>query len=245
MSFEVAVNRLANARSLAIITGAGISAESGIPTFRGKDGLWRNYRAEDLATPEAFERSPKTVWEWYEMRREICAKAKPNEAHLSIADMENHFDDFLLITQNVDGLHTRAGSKKVLEIHGNIWKARCMKCKNVFEVKDVPLKENPVKCQCGSIARPHIVWFGEKYEPGILEKAIDFLSKTDFLIVVGTSGMVTTPIYLAQTADEAGAYIVDVNIEPSLITGLADFFLQGKAGSALPHLWNKSKEIRK
>ncbi len=242
--YEEAVSRLASARSLAVITGAGISAESGIPTFRGKDGLWRNYKAEELATPEAFERSPSVVWEWYDMRRGVCASAKPNPAHFAVADMERTIEDFLLITQNVDGLHCRAGSKKLLEIHGNIWKARCMKCRSVFEVNETPLKENPVRCKCGSIARPYIVWFGERYEEGILERASEFLSRTDFLIVIGTSGMVTTPVWLVQIADKAGAYIVDINIEPSLVTGIADHFLEGKAGLVLPEFWSNAKSKR-
>ncbi len=143
MDIEKAVDIMKNAKKLVVLTGAGVSAESGIPTFRGKDGLWRNFRAEDLATPWAFQRDPKTVWEWYDWRRGIIAKAKPNPGHYAIKELEDLFPDFLLVTQNVDGLHRRAGSRRMVEIHGNLWRVFCVECGKKGELLDVNLKEIP------------------------------------------------------------------------------------------------------
>src|SRR5690349_9479805 len=154
-------DKIASARSLTVLTGAGISADSGVPTFRGADGLWRNFRAEDLATPDAFARDPRLVWEWYNWRRELIATKTPNAAHAALANLERRCSDFWLITQNVDGLHRAAGSEKLTEIHGNIWKVRCTDCGTVDNNRDVPIAILPTCRRCGSLLRPHIVWFGE------------------------------------------------------------------------------------
>jgi NAD-dependent deacetylase len=229
---------LSKAKTVAVITGAGVSAESGIPTFRGAGGYWRNYKAEELATPEAFERDPLLVWDWYEMRREACAKAQPNPAHDTIALMESYYPNFFLITQNVDGLHTRAGSKKLVQIHGDIFSARCMKCKNIFELWDIPLKDKPPKCpKCHSISRPHIVWFGETYFPGVLEGCHNYLSKCDLIWVIGTSGQVSTPVYLAMHAIQYGAYSIEINPEKTSLSDSVNHWIQGKAGEVLPIIW--------
>ncbi len=229
----------AKARRIAVITGAGISAESGVPTFRGDGGLWRNFRAEELATPAAFARDPELVWDWYDWRRAICAKAEPNAAHKTLAAMEAHYPEFLLITQNVDGLHNRAGSRKIAEIHGNIWKARCTKCAARFDIPELPVKGMPHCPECGALARPHIVWFGESYDPELLEGVLGFLSRTDLVLVVGTSGMVPMPVYLTQHAVQAGARAVDVNLEESQLTSVVHASLRGKAGDVLPDLWSE------
>lgn len=229
----------ARARRVAVITGAGISAESGVPTFRGDGGLWRNFRAEELATPAAFARDPQLVWDWYDWRRGICAKAEPNAAHLTLAAMEAHYPEFLLITQNVDGLHNRAGSKKIAEIHGNIWKARCTKCAHGFDVPETPLHEMPHCPDCGALARPHIVWFGETYDVDLLERVLEFLLRTELVLVAGTSGMVPMPVYLTQHAMQAGARAVDVNLEDSQLTPIVDISLRGKAGDVIPELWRE------
>jgi NAD-dependent deacetylase len=155
------IERFRRAKSLVVITGAGISAESGIPTFRGADGLWRRYRAEDLATPQAFQRDPRLVWEWYDWRRRLISEKEPNAGHVAIAAMEGLFEEFLLITQNVDGLHRKAGSRKLIEIHGNLWRVRCMGEGTVSSNNEVPLKEIPPRCECGALLRPDVVWFGE------------------------------------------------------------------------------------
>ncbi|MBL8018739.1 MAG: NAD-dependent deacylase [Leptospirales bacterium] len=232
----MARGQIRKARRLAVITGAGVSAESGIPTFRGSGGLWRNFRAEDLATPSAFQRDPKLVWEWYDWRRGICKAAEPNPGHLSIAKLESLLPEFLLITQNVDGLHNRSGSRNIAEIHGNIWRARCTLCGNQFDLLETPLSRIPPRCNCGGLARPHIVWFGETYDEELLEDVLDFLSAADTLLVVGTSGMVPMPVYLTRHAMSHGAFAIDVNPEDSELTHVVNISLRGKAGEVLPQI---------
>lgn len=237
-SITSAVEKLRTAASVAVITGAGVSAESGIPTFRGANGMWNNFNIQDLATPQAFRRNPKMVWEWYFWRMKEYGNAQPNPAHDTIAEMERHYPRFLLITQNVDTLHSKAGSVNVLEIHGNIHKARCTKCRTVFDNTYTELPENLVTCpQCGALARPHIVWFGESYDMTLMNQAIDFLSKTDVVIVVGTSGMVATPVHLTQAAIGYGAYAIDINPEVSEVSDAVHCHIREKAGIALPALW--------
>lgn len=236
----------ARARTAAVITGAGISGESGIPTFRGEGGLWNNYRAEELATPQAFGRDPELVWRWYDWRRGICAAARPNPAHHAVVAMEQTYSDFMLITQNVDGLHGRAGSRKLKEIHGNIWEARCTACRQVFDIPDTPLPEIPVHCpRCRGLARPHIVWFGESYDDVLLREVLDFIARCDFVFVIGTSGMVSMPVYLASRARDHEARILEINPNESEISALADAVIRGKAGESLPPLWEKIVSLRK
>jgi len=163
---------LRKAKNVVVFTGAGISKESGIPTFRGKDGLWNKYRAEDLATPYAFSQDPKKVWEWYDWRRKLISKANPNPAHLVIAEMENFFPKLSVITQNVDGFHKRAGSRNITELHGNIWRAKCIDEDRIFDFDEFPLKEIPPKCKCGSLIRPDVVWFGEAMPLSEIKKGI-------------------------------------------------------------------------
>jgi len=237
-----AVHRFREGKSLAVLTGAGISQESGIPTFRGPGGLWKNYRAEDLASPEAFARDPRLVWEWYQMRRGICEEARPNAAHETVQAMEEGYDRFLLITQNVDGLHGRAGSRKMEEIHGNIHRARCLDRGHVFDLQPGS-REYPVLCaECGEPARPHIVWFGESYDPDVLARVQAFISSADLVLVVGTSGMVSMPTYLCAEARRAGAFILEANLDDTEITPLAHATLRGKAGEVLPSFWNEVRE---
>ncbi len=240
---DLAVERAKIARRVAVITGAGISHESGIPTFRGPDGLWKNFRPEELASPEAFRRDPGLVWEWYDWRRGICAKAEPNPAHGVVAEMERTYPEFLLITQNVDGLHARAGNRKMVEIHGNIWQARCTVCGHRFENHQVPLETIPLHCEkCDGLARPHIVWFGESYDEEQLSRALTFLESVDLVFTIGTSGMVSMPVFLAERAREEGAFLVDVNPSSSSLSSLAHLFLQGKAGEELPRFWQRTRE---
>ena len=235
-----AARLLAGAKRVAVLSGAGISSESGIPTFRGEGGLWENYRSEELATPQAFARDPELVWRWYDWRREVCARALPNAAHEVVAAMDACYPDFLLVTQNVDGLHARAGSERMLELHGTIWSARCTICGAGFPLPEVPLKECPVRCQiCASLARPSVVWFGESYDPEVLQSAQRFLNSAEVLLVVGTSGSVGVPVYLAQDAGRNGAAIVDINPEASPIGAFANLEIPGPAGEALPQIWEK------
>jgi NAD-dependent deacetylase len=229
-------NRLAEAQAITILTGAGISADSGVPTFRGADGLWRNFRAEDLATPEAFERDPRLVWEWYNWRREIIAAKEPNAAHHAIVDLERRHKQFWLITQNVDGLHRAAGSQQLSEIHGNIWMVRCTVCGWVEENRDVPLTLLPACRQCRGLLRPHIVWFGEPLAPGDLARCASALETCDVLLIIGTSGVVYPAAGFAAVAKEAGAFVAEINLDRTPQSTLVDLSLQGRAKDLVPLL---------
>jgi NAD-dependent protein deacetylase/lipoamidase len=227
---------IAKARSLTILTGAGISADSGVPTFRGPDGLWRNYRAEDLATPEAFERDPRLVWEWYNWRRERIANTRPNQAHDAVTELERRIQSFWLITQNVDGLHRAAGSQKLSEIHGNIWMVRCTACGLISENRDVPISLLPTCPRCRGLLRPHIVWFGESLFPDDLARCAAALQTCEVLLVIGTSGVVYPAAGFASVAKEAGAFVAEINLEPTPQSGLVDLSLQGRAKEMVPLL---------
>jgi NAD-dependent deacetylase len=230
------IERFRGARRLVVITGAGISAESGVPTFRGSDGLWRRYRAEDLATPQAFQRDPRLAWEWYDWRRQLISGKKPNAGHMAIAAMEGFFEEFLLITQNVDGLHRRAGSTKLVEIHGNLWRVRCMAEGKVCANKDGPLKEIPPRCECGALLRPDVVWFGESLSEKDLADSYAALRECDLLMVVGTSAVVQPVASFPVIARNGGAFIVEINVEPTPISGWVDESILGKSGQILPQL---------
>jgi NAD-dependent deacetylase len=224
------------AKKIVVLTGAGISAESGVPTFRGEDGLWRRYRAEELATAEAFEANPQLVWEWYDWRRGIIGKAEPNPGHLVIAEMERIFPYFSLITQNVDGLHRRAGNSRVIEIHGNLWQLRCVRDGRVSEDFRSPLPVIPPRCACGALLRPHVVWFGEALNQEDLAQAYDYIKESDILLVVGTSAIVQPVASFPLIAKQAGALVIEVNKDPTPLSSLADAAFQGKAGEILPAL---------
>lgn len=228
---------------LAVLTGAGISAESGIPTFRGEEGLWKRYRPEELATPEAFARNPTLVWEWYDWRRQIIAKSKPNPAHKTLAEMEEALPHFTLITQNVDGLHQAAGSKRVLELHGNTWRVRCVKEGIVMENREVPLREIPPRCQCGALLRPDVVWFGEALPPDVLEEAFRAAGECEIMLVIGTSALVQPAASIPLVAFRRGAAIVEINPQETPLSPYATETIRGKAGETLPLLWEKWRSI--
>jgi NAD-dependent deacetylase len=229
-------SKLSSARSITVLTGAGISADSGVPTFRGTDGLWKNFRAQDLATPEAFERDPRLVWEWYNWRRELIATKRPNPAHDAVAQMEQQFDRFWLITQNVDGLHRDAGSRKLSEIHGNIWTVRCTKCGCLAENRDLPIAIPPLCGSCGGLLRPHIVWFGESLAEEDLRRSETALQSSDLCLIIGTSGLVYPAAGFASIAKQAGAFVAEINLDPTPHTGLVDASLQGRAKDIVPLL---------
>jgi NAD-dependent deacetylase len=228
-------------KKIVVLTGAGISAESGVPTFRGEDGLWRRYRAEELATAAAFEANPQLVWEWYDWRRGIISKAEPNAGHLAIAELERIFPHFSLITQNVDGLHRRAGNSKIIEIHGNLWQMRCVRDGRVHEDFRSPLPQIPPLCACGSLLRPHVVWFGEPLDQRDLAQAYSLIEACDLLLVVGTSAIVQPVASFPLMAKQAGAMVIEVNKEPTPLSSLADASFQGKAGEILPALLQELK----
>src|SRR5580700_3237459 len=227
---------LRNASSIAVLTGAGVSAESGVPTFRGQNGLWKQYRAEDLATPGAFARDPKLVWEWYDWRRSLIAEAQPNPGHYALAAAEARARKFTLITQNVDGLHELAGSRNVLRLHGSIWMLRCVECRREREDRRAPLPELPPRCECGGMLRPGVVWFGEALPAKIWQDAEMAARSADLFLLIGTSAVVYPAAGLATIAKSAGARVVEINIAESGVSDSIDEFLQGPSGELLPQL---------
>ena len=231
-----AAERLRCAKSIAVLTGAGVSAESGVPTFRGEGGLWRQFRAEDLATPEAFARDPRLVWEWYDWRRQKIAACRPNPAHEALAKLETRCAEFLLITQNIDDLHRRAGSRRLVELHGNIWRVRCAREATVSALPDMPLREIPPRCACGALLRPDVVWFGEALPVEALERATKAAEACDLFLVVGTSALVQPAASLPLMAKQHGAGVIEVNPDPTPLSRLVDVSLHGKAGEVLPAL---------
>ncbi|HEY7306541.1 MAG TPA: NAD-dependent deacylase [Bryobacteraceae bacterium] len=223
------------ARKIAVLTGAGISAESGVPTFRGAAGLWKQFRPEDLATPEAFARDPKFVWEWYAWRRQILSRVKPNAGHGALADLEQRMPDVTVITQNVDGLHQLAGTKRILEVHGSIWNLRCTVCGSEWVDRTVPLAVPPA-CGCGGLARPGVVWFGESLPCDVWAAAENAVLRCDVLLVVGTSALVYPAAGLVPRACSAGASVIEVNVEATPISAGVDYALTGPSGEILPDL---------
>ncbi len=220
---------------VAVLTGAGISAESGIPTFRGEEGLWKNFRAEQLATPQAFAQNPDLVWEWYDWRRGIIGSKDINDGHRVLSKWESIFPTYTVITQNIDGFHAKAGSTNIVELHGNIWKMRCSEEGTVTENYETPLKERPPRClSCGAMLRPHVVWFGESLEPEIIQQAFALSSSCDVIFVVGTSAVVQPAASLPIAAADAGAKIVEINPDPTPLTVYADFSFRGNSGETLP-----------
>ncbi len=233
---ETARAFLNKARSIAVLTGAGISAESGIPTFRGASGLWRQFRPEELATPEAFARDPQTVWDWYHWRRSLIAEARPNAGHLALALLEQSIPKFTLVTQNVDGLHGAAGSRAVLELHGSIWTLRCTQCGSQWVDREITEAKRLPYCRCGGLARPGVVWFGEELPHHIWQAAERAVRACDVLLVVGTSAVVYPAAGLVPLARSSGAKTVEINIEESPLSGIVDARLTGRAGDILPEL---------
>lgn len=221
----------------AVLTGAGISAESGVPTFRGKEGLWGKFRPEQLASMEAFIASPEIVWEWYNWRRELIGKVKPNAGHHALRDLESFFDSFTLITQNVDNLHQLAGSSDILEMHGNIYRNKCAQCgKMLDDDKDID-PANILACdQCGGKIRPDVVWFGEMLPEGVIEGAFEAAGKAEVFFSIGTSALVHPAASLPLVAKRAGATLVEINPEETPLSPLADFCFQAKSGELLPEL---------
>ena len=227
---------LRDARSIAVLTGAGVSAESGVPTFRGNGGLWKQRRAEDLATPAAFTRDPKFVWEWYDWRRSVLAQVKPNPGHHALAELERRASNFTLITQNVDGLHELAGSRNVLRLHGSVWAVRCLDCGEERMDRRIPLPEIPPKCECGGMLRPGVVWFGEALPAKVWRAAENAARAADLFLVIGTSAVVYPAAGLAQIAKSSGARVVEINIAETPLSSGIDSFLRGRSGELLPQL---------
>lgn len=221
---------------IVVSTGAGISAESGVPTFRAADGLWKQFRPEELATPEAFAANPERVWEWYEWRRGIIRGIAPNPGHHELARWEGIFANLRLITQNVDGLHRAAGSTEVIELHGNIMNSHCNTCRRDADGIGVGTDGSIPVCSCGGPVRPSVVWFGEPLPKGALQEAWVVSERAEVFFSIGTSGLVQPAASLAQVAKRAGAYLVEINPEETEVSQIFDSVLRGPAGEILPAL---------
>jgi NAD-dependent deacetylase len=208
-----------------------------VPTFRGADGLWRNYSPEKLASAEAFLSDPGLVWEWYDWRRQIIHKAQPNPGHQALAEIERRATGrFTLVTQNVDGLHDRAGSRNVVKLHGDIWRVRCMGCAAEEPNEQVPLEPLPPHCHCGALLRPAVVWFGEALPESAWERAFEAAARAEVFLVIGTSALVYPAAGLVQVARQSGARVAIVNPDPTPADDLAEWILRGPAGEILPRL---------
>jgi NAD-dependent deacetylase len=228
---SAAAEQVRAAKSIAVLTGAGVSAESGIPTFRSNGGYWRTHRFEDLATPQAFARDPKFVWEWYEERRRAIAAARPNSGHIALVELERRAPHFTLITQNVDGLHDLAGSKNIIKLHGDIWTLHCVKCGREKLAREV-LSDLPPFCECGGMMRPGVVWFGEMLPAGAMERAAEAVRNADVLIVAGTSAQV----YPAAGLIPMGRTVIEINPDRTSFSDDVTFSLQGTSAEILPQL---------
>ena len=234
------IERLRQANRVVALTGAGISAESGVPTFRdAQTGLWEQYQPDDLATRQAFQRNPKVVWDWYAWRRQLVAGVEPNPGHRALVALAASVPDFCLITQNVDGLHQRAGSRDVIELHGNIFRTKRWRDNRVVEHWDAD-GEMPPRCpDTGDLLRPDVVWFGESLPAGALRKAEAVSESCDVFFSIGTSSAVYPAAGLPFLALRHGACVVEVNPQPTALSDAAHYVLRGAAGELLPRLVNK------
>jgi NAD-dependent deacetylase len=234
---EELVGFLRKAEHVAALTGAGVSQESGLRTFRdAQTGLWSQYKPTELASPEAYERDPKLVWDWYAWRREAIKGVRPNPGHYALVDMAQHIPDFTLITQNVDGLHRMAGSPRVVELHGNLQRVKCASCGQQAEEWEDAQDEVPRCNVCGGLLRPDVVWFGESLPRAELEIAVEAARACHVFFSIGTSGIVQPAASLAFAAHNKGAVVVEINAEPTPLTPKVDFALHGKSGEIMPAL---------
>ena len=234
---EALVRSLRKAERVVALTGAGVSQESGLRTFRdAQTGLWVQYKPTELASPEAFARDPKLVWDWYAWRREAIKGVRPNPGHYALADMAHHVPDFSLITQNVDGLHRMAGSPHVIELHGNIQRVKCSSCGQQAQTWEEADGNVPQCESCGGLLRPDVVWFGESLPRAELEAAVGAARACHVFFSIGTSGLVQPAASLAYAARNRGAVVVEINAEPTPLTEKVDFALHGKSGEILPDL---------
>ncbi len=248
---------LATAREVVVLTGAGISSESGVPTFRGEDGLWKRYRAEDLATPEAFARDPRLVWEWYGWRRGLILGCQPNAAHIALANWAARRPGVTLVTQNVDGLHERAAREisqgtpdqggAIVEIHGSIFRSRCTRCGTRaphWEPVVADALDTLPRCSaCDGLLRPDVIWFGESLEEGVLSRAVEAAAGADLCLVVGTSGLVHPAAGLPGLTRDQGGGVLEVNPEPTPISRIAGVSIRGRAGEVLPNLLEDPRSL--
>lgn len=230
--------RLKSARSVAVLTGAGISAESGVPTFRGGGGtaVWKGMRFDQISSAEMVRSDLPAVWEWFDYRRGVLRECEPNPAHHAIAKWQDRFDSLTLVTQNIDGLHRAAGSKDIIEVHGNIHRSRCVACSKLFQMDRNAVPHDPENCECGSPVRPDVVLFGEMLPEGAYEKGAKAAASSDVFFTIGTSALVYPAAALPEIAKRSGAFLVEVNPEVTPLTAICDVSLRGAAGELLPRL---------
>ncbi len=240
---EEAAAMLASSTRAVVSTGAGISRESGIPTFRDADGLWNSYRPEELATEEGFLANPGLVWRWYMERLSTARDREPNPGHYALADLEKLLPSLLTVTQNIDNLHRRAGISKIVELHGSIERFRCLENSHLHDWNDGWTSDEPPLCHCGSMMRPDVVWFGETLPRDELERAFTEAMNCDVMLVIGTSGIVQPAAQLPWIAKSVGAPVIEINIGRTVLTGMADIFLQGKSGEILPIVAGRVREM--
>jgi len=240
--FESIKDQAKNIEKIVFVTGAGISQESGIPTFRGKDGLWRNHDPMKLATIDAFYDNPKLVWKWYNERRENIFNAQPNRGHQAIAELEKYVE-VVVLTQNIDGLHQRAGSSKILELHGNIMTVKCSVC-SFGDDTQTKFSKYPPLCKCGNLLRPNVVWFGESLPQNVWQKAVDFACECDLMVVAGTSLFVSPANTLPIYAQQNNATLIEINLENTKISSEIDLVINNSSTIALPQLTSLFKEIK-
>ena len=237
------IHKLKEAKKVAVLTGAGISAESGVPTFRGAGGIWNKLKPEELANFEAFMRNTDVVWEWYNMRKELINNTQPNNGHYALVELEKIYGDgFTISTQNIDNLHQKAGNKNVYELHGNITRSYCIKCNKFHSDIKIDEKNRIPYCDCGGLIRPDVVWFGENLPEFELTKSIEAAENADVYFSIGTSGNVYPAAGLPSVAKRSGAFTIEINTERTFISDLFDVVLIGKSGDILPEIVKLLKE---
>ena len=250
---ERVASALAGAANVAVMTGAGVSAESGVPTFRASDGLWEGHRIEDVASPEGFRRNPGLVWNFYNARRANAARVQPNPGHIALTELESHFSSsFTLVTQNVDGLHQQAGSRNVLEVHGSLRRTRCTECGAVRDRCLEALADMPTCELCAGLLRPDIVWFGEMLPSLIWERAVEAVESCDVFLVVGTSAVVHPAAGLIRLAhrrarpdgEGLGTTVIEFNLERTVASDAADVGIYGPSGQSLPLVLKRFRELK-
>ena len=234
--YEELAEKLNECKRVAVLTGAGISAESGIPTFREADGMWSKFNPGELASMEGFQRDPVLVWKWYNDRRVNMSDKKPNKGHEALVGFQDYFNDVVIITQNVDGFHHVAGSKEVIELHGNIWEFKCLSEDTVVSNRDVPIESIPPKCECGSLYRPNVVWFGEMLPQDALRRAFKEAEQCDVFFVVGTSAMVQPAASLPLIALQGRKTVIEVNPEKTPLSDLVTYSFHESASETLPKI---------
>ena len=241
---EQFIKKLKCAKKIVFFTGAGISAESGIATFRGADGIWNKMKPEELASFDAFMKNTDLVWEWYQHRRDIILKVQPNPGHLAIAEFEKYFE-VTVVTQNIDNLHKRAGSTKIHELHGNIERNYCVDCYEPYNTPSFELiNKAPLCAKCGGLVRPDVVWFGEMLPQEELEAGDKAAAWSDICFVVGTSAVVYPAAYIPISAKKGGSYLVEINIEPTDLSRSTDYSIYGKSGEILPKILEEVKRLK-